>query len=36
MEDMRSLGSRCWDCDEVSEINGSKVLREVGYARVRC
>lgn len=26
MEDMRSLGLRCRYCDEVCEINGSKVL----------
>lgn len=24
---MRSLGSRCRDCDEVCEINGSKVVK---------
>lgn len=28
MEDMRSLGLRCRDCDEVCEINGSKVVRD--------
>ncbi len=24
---MRSLGSRCRDCDEVCEINGSKAVK---------
>lgn len=28
MEDMRSLGLRCCDCDEVCEINGSEVVKE--------
>lgn len=29
MEDMRSLGSRWRDCDEVCEINGSEVVKRV-------
>jgi len=28
VEDMRSLGLRCRDCDEVCEINASKVVIE--------